>query len=94
MPQEQNKHVKPANRLQRLVRRFTLLRMMFYRNFKPGQRYILVNYATNRFGEKNIVEIKQVKGRWINYRFVGSVVFVDEIMKRSTFNYYYMRYDA
>ena len=81
--------------VERLVMRFSFLRVMFYRNFSPGQKYVFIDDADNPFKKnKLIVEIKAIKGKWINYKHVGSTIVDNESMERCYFNFCYVRYDA
>lgn len=74
--------------------------MMFYRDFRPGQRYIFrdhVKLKKNPFAKNEkplIVEIIATQDGWINYRHVDSTMWQDESMERDSFNFCYMFLDA
>lgn len=86
-------------RFKNLVMRFTLLAMLFHRDIKPGQVYIFRSHIKRKNPFENedkphTVEILEVRGCWIRYKFIGSSVWNNESMKRDSFNFCYMLEDA
>lgn len=84
----------------RFVMRFAIFSMLFYRDFKPGQNYIHRDHINqkNPFNKDNtplVVEILEVRGKWIRYRHtMNNSMWQNESMERDAFNFTFRLYDA
>jgi len=78
--------------METLIKHFTLLRMLFYRDIKKGDEFIFnASEEKNPFKKEPFrVRVKAVKNGFVNYEFIGSSLWTNESMGIVNFNFCYI----
>jgi hypothetical protein len=70
-----------------IIHKFTILSVLFHRNFKIGQIYIHRDYVHSSEPSKFTVEIIKVLKHKINFKHLSNTIYTNEYMSKGAFNF-------